>query len=101
MNTKESNLLNALGDNFIKVHFPTSEEIFSVQMLEQSQGGSSMPIDYTTLKGKNVSEFITNNLNQTNYDSKLKANYQSFLERQPSLSIKFHKDILWTQMVNY
>jgi len=101
MTAKESNLLSALGDNFIKVDFPEGAEIFSVNSLEQSQGGSSMPIDYTTLKGRNVSEFITNNLNQTNYDSRLKANYQAFLERQPVLSLKFHKDILWTQILDF
>jgi hypothetical protein len=101
MNARETNLLKALPGQFVKVHFPDSKEFYLIKEFNPSVNSSTSGIDFFTMRGMNITEFVEFNLNLTSIDQNLLSRFDSFVERQTELRLKVHKDILWEFLFEY
>lgn len=86
-------LINKLGFNVAMIKFGAETEFFIFSSFESSQTSSSVSIDYCSMRGIIITDFVSIDRVDFGSESVFNSNFTSYLTNKSELNIKFNKNI--------
>lgn len=84
------------GCTILQVILPDgSSAFFSVFQFTESYFNSAQSIDYNTVEGINVTEFLNKQASQYRNRSSFIAAYNKVIDESPVIQCQFHKNAVW------